>query len=198
MRKFRQRGLQKAKELVIYDVESYDDLIRMYAMSRILCQGQMPKWRQGRWGLSAMLRLRFCGERYDGRLDFQMLRFRIRRTESLLRLQLAQGNDAAGALRKRTKDGLKFFQKLRPRRKPTSYQLFYSRDAKDFPIYAFVFTTDVDWYQQIRHRPKNRFQWAGFDKKDWKKLPDASRIEAMLDKRHREFSRRIWGRTESR
>lgn len=179
---------------------AYHRLVWAYAMSRILSEGHWQAWREGRWGVSERMRGKFCGMRYYGILDFQMLRFQIRRTESMLRMKLARSDADAMALRREVQRRMEHFQKEKLCPVLTEYQETYHEDGKAVPLYAFVFESDVVEYRRKRRSPKSIHKQKWFEKRaeqqgkvaDWYCTEGDARIEALLDERHRAFSKKLW------
>lgn len=188
----------------------YHQLVWAYAMSRILSEGDWQAWRERRWGVSEQMRRKFCGMRYYGIMDFQLLRFQIRRTESMLRMKLARGDADAMELRSKVLKRMAASRTEKPRPVPTDFQETYHEDGKALPLYAFVFESDVFEYRRKRRCPKSVCKRNWFEKRvemqdkiaDWYSAEGDARIEALLDARHRAYSKKVWtlhrpGREES-
>jgi len=176
---------------------NYHEMVRNYAMSRILSCGSWLAWRQGRYELSLMLRHRFCGWRYYGRIDFQLLRRDIRREQEMLELQLSKGMAGVLHLKQKVYKEMQAYQELFGGMMRKEKQFLNQIAERGMPIYESVFESDVDWYMQTRRRPKNRYKFEWYDKRlgsRWKLDYDDTvyhRVEQFLYQRHKRLREQL-------
>ena len=174
---------------------NYHEMVRNYAMSRILSCGSWLAWRQGRYELSLMLRHRFCGWRYYGDMDFQLLRQDIRRAEKMLDIQLTHGMAEAIALKKKVRKEMKFSMDMNLGWTRQMTLRMRQGMERGLPIYTRVFDSDVSWFMQVRRRPKNRYKHRWFEERQGKRWKEDycdeakyRKVEQFLYQRHKRMS----------
>lgn len=196
MKRERQRK-RAAKMLALEKKHSgkYHARIWSYAMSRILSRGHWFALRQGRSELSELTWHRFCGWRYYGDMDFQLLRQDIRRAEKMLDIQLPHGMAEAIALKKKVRKEMKFSMDMNLGWTRQMTLRMRQGMERGLPIYTRVFDSDVSWFMQVRRRPKNRYKHRWFEERQGKRWKEDycdeakyRKVEQFLYQRHKRMS----------